>query len=45
MRNVSDKTAGENRNTRLMFNDFFPKISYVGQATDENMAHARLHAE
>ena len=50
MRNVSDKSCREIKNTHFMFNNFFPKIvpfmGYVekycraGQATDDNMDHA-----
>jgi hypothetical protein len=53
MKNVSDKSCRENQNTHLMFNNFFffenravyeimwKKYSEAGQATDDNMAHAR----
>jgi hypothetical protein len=50
MKNVSDKSCRETRDTRFRFNDFYPKIvpfmRYVekycraGQATDGSMAHA-----
>ena len=55
MRNVSDKNCRENQNTHFVFSIFFKKkrafckimwkkYCRPGQATDDNMAHARLHA-
>jgi len=52
MRNVSDKNYRENQNTHFVLNNFFflgnlavyeitwTKIGTVGQATDDNSAHA-----
>ena len=49
VRNISDKSCRENKNTHLTFNNLFlnhavyemwKKYCRVGQATDENMAHA-----
>jgi len=51
MRNISDKSCRENQNTHFLFSNCFWKIvpfmrkcgkTYcrVGQATDDNMAHA-----
>jgi len=51
MRNISDESCRENQNTNFIFNIFSPRKSChlydnvekyctVGQATDDNMAHA-----
>ena len=48
LRNVSDKGYKENQSKRLVFNNFFFRISWnnvekygrAGQATDDNIAHA-----
>ena len=52
MRNVSDESCRENQNTHFMFNKFFffenravfeinvEKYGTVGQATEDNTAHA-----
>ena len=51
MRNVSDKSCTENRNTHFVFSSFFfenravyeimwEKYCRAGQATDDSMAHA-----
>jgi hypothetical protein len=55
MKNVSGKSCRENQNTHFMFSNFFSKIlklldnveKYfrVGQATDDNMAHAHCMLE
>jgi hypothetical protein len=55
MRNVSDKSCGENQNTNFMFYNFFTKIvpfidnvekyCTAGRATDENKAHAHCRVD